>query len=52
MRKKKQIKLKKEKQAEEAKKELDEKKRIAAEEIALEQQVTQAKAQALEAIID
>ena len=44
-------KVKKEKQAEEAKKELDEKKRIAAEEIALEQQVTQAKAQALDAII-
>jgi hypothetical protein len=44
-------KVEKEKQAEEAKKELDEKKRIAAEEIALEQQVTQAKAQALDAII-
>ena len=44
-------KVKKEKQAEEAKKELDEKKRIAQEEIALEQQVTQAKAQALDAII-
>lgn len=44
-------KAKKEKQAEEAKKELEEKKIIAQEEIALEQQVTQAKAQALDAII-
>ena len=39
------------KEVEESKKELDEKKRIAAEEIALEQQVTQAKSQALDAIV-
>ena len=41
----------KEKEAEAAKKELEEKKRIAEEEIALEQKVTAAKSQALDAII-